>query len=42
MCGSANLEIRESPTPDSIVVCLDCGAGEKYRDFERRFPSAME
>lgn len=39
LCGSSNLGITQKPRPDSIVVCLNCGAGEKYRDFERRVQS---
>lgn len=41
MCGGISLEIARDPTPDSIVVCLDCGAGEKYRDFELRLGSGL-
>jgi hypothetical protein len=41
MCGSISLEIALDPTPDSIVICSDCGAGEKYRDFELRLRSGL-
>ncbi len=35
-CRSANLQKPEYPIKDSIVICLDCGAGEKWADLERR------
>ena len=36
MCGGMNLDIPEQVVPDSIILCLDCGAGEKCRDLARR------
>lgn len=35
-CSGINLDIPECAAPESIVSCLDCAAGERYRDFERR------
>ena len=37
-CGGINLEIPQWAAPDSFVLCLDCAAAERYRDFERRVP----
>ncbi len=39
MCGGINLVIPEKPTPDSFVVCLDCGVSEKYWGFKLRVSS---
>ena len=35
-CGGIHLDIPEWAQPDSIVLCLDCAAAERYRNFERR------
>jgi len=42
MCGGINLDISQKPTPDSNVLCLDCGASEEYWGFKLRVLSGPQ
>jgi len=39
LCGGVNLNVPDWPQPQDMVLCLDCGIGERYGDLESRMQS---